>query len=800
MAVPALRIPLGLDTQSFEKSIGQAKSLTSEASNFIVKEFAKSQLKMVVNTAEFRPAVQGATKFLGDQFAKVKPEIQTFTQSAVKETTEAGLKVASVFASPAIKGSFQAFTAVGVPAVTGLAQSLAPLALRAFAAYEAIHLVAEAVGAARNQIAEMVAIADKSANLNVSPQFLQLFEGEARKLKVTTDELDAALSSAFNATKEKAPIDLGKWEAGKERITDIELALRVYNQELAKTAGTQLNGLVLFRDADNQQQKVQAVLTAMVELNKIGQRTAALDIGEKMFGVAFVDRIRQGKTSAEGILETMTKLKASGDGIYPDAIVERAKAVDEQLKLSQERLSRAMKPAWDELASVILNIKGYWAEVVDLIAKGVEYANQLGTGIQRWELQGKRDELKAVNEAMKNGTGLYGAPQLPEGLTNFLGVQSPQDRLKDRAARLQGEIDSGDRALRNTPEGPDFVKPSRGVGAAPTQKSDGQADAFDRATESITKHTAKLEADTQAVGLGEGALQSFRAEAQLLAAAQQAGIPITEKMKDKIQDLAQDAGDAAAALAKARAASETAFSRGSAFLTAEDLQIAQQLRGIYGNDIPAALASSEAAAMRAAAAMHQLSDIGQEVNRGLLVEFGQNIRSGASALESLGKAGVNALGKIADKLMSMAADNLWRSAFGGASGGGLLGLLGLGGSGINANGSISGAVGATSVGGAPLVGAFAGGTNYAPGGMSLVGENGPEIMNVPRGAQIIPNDVLRGGGGGAPMSITYAPVNDFRGASVEAVARLEQAQARDRAEFESKAVAAVRRARTARTL
>ena len=34
------------------------------------------------------------------------------------------------------------------------------------------------------------------------------------------------------------------------------------------------------------------------------------------------------------------------------------------------------------------------------------------------------------------------------------------------------------------------------------------------------------------------------------------------------------------------------------------------------------------------------------------------------------------------------------------------------------------------------ISSFAGGTSYARGGMSLVGERGPELMNVPRGSQI----------------------------------------------------------------
>lgn len=39
---------------------------------------------------------------------------------------------------------------------------------------------------------------------------------------------------------------------------------------------------------------------------------------------------------------------------------------------------------------------------------------------------------------------------------------------------------------------------------------------------------------------------------------------------------------------------------------------------------------------------------------------------------------------------------------------------------------------------------FADGTDYARGGLSVVGERGPELLNVPRGSQVIPNDVLRG--------------------------------------------------------
>jgi hypothetical protein len=94
-------------------------------------------------------------------------------------------------------------------------------------------------------------------------------------------------------------------------------------------------------------------------------------------------------------------------------------------------------------------------------------------------------------------------------------------------------------------------------------------------------------------------------------------------------------------------------------------------------------------------------------------------------------------------------------------------------------------------------GAFAGGTDYAPGGMALVGERGPELVNLPRGSQVIPNNVLRQGGG---SSVT-APVNvaiDARGASVEAVARLAQVVGELKQTLPSTIVGTIQQARRGR--
>jgi phage-related protein len=50
---------------------------------------------------------------------------------------------------------------------------------------------------------------------------------------------------------------------------------------------------------------------------------------------------------------------------------------------------------------------------------------------------------------------------------------------------------------------------------------------------------------------------------------------------------------------------------------------------------------------------------------------------------------------------------------------------------------------------------FASGTSFAPGGLALVGERGAELVNLPRGSQVIPNDQLRGlASGSAEVHVT----------------------------------------------
>lgn len=56
---------------------------------------------------------------------------------------------------------------------------------------------------------------------------------------------------------------------------------------------------------------------------------------------------------------------------------------------------------------------------------------------------------------------------------------------------------------------------------------------------------------------------------------------------------------------------------------------------------------------------------------------------------------------------------------------------------------------------------FARGTNYAPGGAAVVGEEGPELIHLPRGSKVIPNHKLGQGGGQSQVDVFVHPSGEF---------------------------------------
>ncbi|MCK1627097.1 hypothetical protein IVA98_29015 [Bradyrhizobium sp. 160] len=314
-------------------------------------------------------------------------------------------------------------------------------------------------------------------------------------------------------------------------------------------------------------------------------------------------------------------------------------------------------------------------------------------------------------------------------------------------------------------------------------------DSLDRATESLNKYIKTQQAGADSVGTTADNIEHLRTMAQLEAAAEREGISTTDQRRAGFEKLAQSAGDAALALEKAKVANQINFSSQTAMLTPQDVQIATALKNIYP-DVTTALNSAEAAQMRMNNALREFSNEARQDITGFATDLTHAMQASNSFWSSFQPAGVNALNKIADKLMSMAIDNLWSKAFGGTTGGGLLGLFGTGGGGSapTCSSGLGAGTGGLSF---PM---FADGTDNAPGGWSIVGEKGPELVNLPKGSQVLPNGVMPGASVSAPVNVTI----DVRGADAAGLARVQQQIADLRVSLPNVIVSTVQKAKTTR--
>lgn len=115
-------------------------------------------------------------------------------------------------------------------------------------------------------------------------------------------------------------------------------------------------------------------------------------------------------------------------------------------------------------------------------------------------------------------------------------------------------------------------------------------------------------------------------------------------------------------------------------------------------------------------------DFAKDTFKGFFTDMKSELQNGASIWEAFGTAATNALQKIADKALDMALNGIFDMIFGAIMGG------------------IGGGFRLPNRAPIPTPRPFANGTSYAPGGLSLVGERGPELLNLPGGSQITPNN------------------------------------------------------------
>lgn len=609
------------------------------------------------------PALRGASTAL----IAVAAGMVTATNLAGRGLIELGLAAARSSSALAPVGGAVAMIGAQMaafnPTVTSVAASLASRLLPALSLFlrfagpillvkDAFEAVAKAWELGGQKLDEWRQIAEKAASVDLSTQFFQRITKAASDAKQPVDEITASIKRLGEVTQDK----LG----GSDFQNHLD--------KLTKAGNFQGNtGVSQLASANTTEEKFRAIVSLVDQAMAKGERLAALDLTSK-----FLSPAAQAALAANS--DYLKDMLASADAIskadlVSDENIGRALELKNRYDDAVKILETRWHPIQDLLTKGGIEMRAAWVSIVEAVAAGVDWVTKLVMKIGElpqgfWDLA-----KKGYGAALSTAVGaIPGIGTVVTGARIASQVMSAGDQTSGitpdaiKSVTEYGQaVDKLRAGLQNTNAVQKAVAETNAVQAgvwrdtskAITEAAKATAEQknqFDRTVESVEKHIARMNADAKAVGLGAGAQEEFRAKAALTTAAMQAGIPITRQLTDFIDALSKKAGKAGQNLAKVKVDESIRMQRQSIGLSPEDQQIAQQIAHLYNNDIPRALASTEAAELRLINAQKLLADGFRDVGKEMFTAF----VTGKNVMDAL----VQSLDAFAGKLAGAGFDNL----------------------------------------------------------------------------------------------------------------------------------------------
>ncbi|MCK1583273.1 hypothetical protein IVB03_27845 [Bradyrhizobium sp. 168] len=572
-------------------------------------------------------------------------------------------------------------------------------------------------------------LADKAKSLRefaestgLTTQQVQALSSEAGKFGIDSDTLSGGLQK-FTAGFQQLRLGTGDLLTQIRRINPA-LADQIQGAQDAATAFTLFGRAVAQTDNIFQRNallkaglgKGSAIFGAFFETAPdVSALTNAFATAGKGIDDNMIKKLAQLQVEIDKTNSAASKTFASifavpvleGEKQYASLLLEIAKAMKE---ISQYKFPEA--PDWVKSAAGIAGKAAL--NIVPQIGMAVEGAGYIRSGVSK--LAAANDARSSSMANFQSPANSYSAFQAPGAAANSnsasaaLTLDAQAAKLKDLVGVLGSAATPAQRLAANIAE----------LGVKARDAGLGE-DVLAKATSGLRLENAiALQSQhNSALGAAASTADVLKLKTLELARAQQQGVGLTQAQIDNQKRLTveQNLGITqikASADAYTLEAQTIGMTTGDAVAFAavqNKINEARRNGQVLTQDNIDAI-TREAQSLGKAAKSAETLRFGYDTLTSIGQSFSQNLRNGQNAWDAFKNAGLTALGSIADRLAKMATDNLWSAAFGGSSsGGGILGLLGLGGGSgaVNANGSIFGAVGPTSVGGAPLVGLHSGG-------------------------------------------------------------------------------------------
>jgi len=508
--------------------------------------------------------------------------------------------------------------------------------------------------------------------------------------------------------------------------------------DLLADAKTNENSLTKILDANNIKYKDRN--GAVTDLNGLLKIAADLlgrfdSIPEKtkaaqMLGLSqgWVDALKGGSQAFENVASS-----ADAAGVIIDrATIAKAQNFDEAWKKSTDLLSLQFKAAAADVASYLDDLIDKAGKLIDSLNLAANVKAGSGQGafdvyadslaILAKDAQGLPQDLDQVNRVLEHYKSLSADKQDPALIAGLEELRDKAKQAADEVARLARAQSVADfpSGVPVPAGGPAAADAKTGTGVLPARKTESDSrDQFDISVDQITKRVATLKADTAAVFENNAAQAQFRAEFQELTAIMRDNGEVTQEQIDKYESLR---GSMSAQQALEQSGITLTKEHRDAFLSSSQ-----------------AIGAATAAYDKAKDGLQKINTASSQVGSALSTAFADAVVEGK---------GLNdVLSSLVKTLEKAAINDLFGSFFNPTAAGGT---------------SIFGSILKS------IIPGFADGTDNAPGGLAWVGENGKELVNLPRGSQVIPNDVVRQiGGAGTQVNNTFMVSGDVSQATID---------------------------------